>query len=781
MIKINLSHIFLILSFCSDAFGQSLKITGRVFDKEENRIILNCMIFLEPGNQSTVTDQSGRYSFNCQPGRKRIFTRVMGYEPAEVKFNVFSDTIIDLYIRVSPYKLSEVRVVADSVKSIEITSRGSYLITPAALFETPKLFSEPDLLKSFQFLPGVSAGKDGSSDIYIRGGSAGQNIVLANGCYFFLPSHLLGFVSPYDIDFLESAELIKDYFPAELGGGAASIISLSYRKSKMDSLSALVRIGILSSGITIDVPLKKINSGLTAGLKRSNYSLYAPFLKKIVQRAEGFLPPENYSFYDGYLRIAHTSRRLGEINYLFLGNYDNGSKQTKTEAKSSVFDSPLDTLTIITDDISTGWNNMVHAIQWKLPTRGLLKWQLDLCYNRLALYRKIKNQVDLQRDEFNIRTTSTTYSLFPISNNFGSNFFVISESRILSFTTGFSFRLRFFSPLVNAENIVNNVNIQNSFGEKRVVSEPVVYLSTKLFLSKKLQADVGLRLTWAFTTDVSFLITEPRLRLSFNSGSSISPHINYVRLSQLDHYLEGSNVGLRSNLWTPVSKKIGPEVSDVISTGFQGNINDHFVWTLDAYYKSISGMVDFKSGASFLYDTLFEDMLDNVRGRAYGLEAGFIKRTGKLTGSVCYTFSRSEREWGSPEGLTWIPSNADRPQNANISMKYYFKGNMSFGFNWVYLTGSPATIYTHNSILGEWYETKNNIRYFDYHRLDLSVRKIFLLKSFSILLDLDVYNVYNRKNTYYFQQIYDKSNKQTIYKNVSLFPVMPSLTVTIKY
>jgi len=39
----------------------------------------------------------------------------------------------------------------------------------------------------------------------------------------------------------------------------------------------------------------------------------------------------------------------------------------------------------------------------------------------------------------------------------------------------------------------------------------------------------------------------------------------------------------------------------------------------------------------------------------------YNKRKGKLTGSLSYTYSRSKREWGSPGGLIWIPSGADRP------------------------------------------------------------------------------------------------------------------------
>lgn len=779
MIK-NLSFfIITLILFESAISGQTVKISGKLLDFEDKRIIVNGVLILEPDKKSVITDPSGEYSFKCTPGRKRIFTRVMGYESAELKLNVTTDTVLDIQIKSSPYKLGEVRIVVDSAKSIVVTDRGSYFMTPIALSETPKLFSEPDLLKSIQFIPGVTPGRDGSSDIYVRGGNAGQNIVLTNGCYFFLPSHLLGFVSPYDIDFMESAELIKDYFSAELDGGAASVINLQYRKSKMDSLKTQLRIGILSSGISIDLPFKKINSGVTAGLKRSNYSLYAPILKMLSKTKNSIgssLPPDNYCYYDGYLRFTHSSQKWGEISYVLLGNYDKSYQKTITESRSS------DTLINNTDIISTGWNNMVHALEWKLPVTSSLKFELDLNYNRISIYRDISHQTELTiNDSSNVNLFNTSFSFSPTINNYGFAFSVIKDGKKLSFITGISNRLRFFSPLIKASINDNGKETTNSFGGDNIISEPGIFFSLKTLLAKKLQTNVGLRLSGGFTQKVGYLIIEPRLRLAFNPDGFISPHINYVRLSQFDHYIEGSNVGLKSMLWIPISKKFSPEVSDVVSIGFQGKINDHFVWTLDAYYKKITGMVDFKSGASFIYDTSFDDMLDRINGKAYGLEAGIIKRIGKLTGSVNYTYSRSKREWGAPEGLIWIPTYADRPQNANISMKYYFKENLSFGFNWVYLSGAPATIYTNSSFFGDWFETKNNIRYFNYHRLDLSMRKVFLLKRFSVLLDIDIYNLYNRKNTYYFQQIYDTNKKRILYKNISLFPIMPSFILTIKF
>ena len=769
--------IIIILLSNSVLKSQSLRVSGRLFDNDQKKTIISGIIYLNPGSQVTNINQHGEYSFFCASGQKIITTRVLGYRPANIKVAILSDTIIDIYLQILPYELNEVTITGDSVKNVKITRQGSFIVTPEALRETPKLFSEPDLLRSFQLLPGVVPGKDGSSDIYVRGGGVGQNIVLANGCYFFLPGHLLGFVSPYDLDFLKKAELYKDYFPSELGGGSSSVISLDFKEPQSDSLRAQLRLGLLSSGITIDVPFNKINLDLTAGLKRGNYQFYAPLLKRIVNSEIGDnLPPNNYSFYDGFLRLAHNSASLGKITYLFFGNYDNGKDEKKTTSQSS------DTLVKYTNGISTGWNNMVHALQWEPPSVGFLKWKFNLNYNRISMGRDIYMQTTKLLNESDIvESRNITYSFLPTINTYGATAIMNYDNDKINFTAGLSNRLRFFSPNITTSDIHNDTEIRKEFGVPTKVIEPSAFVSSSITPIERFQLTAGLRLSGGITHDTKFFVFEPRIRLSFNEGATLSPHINFVRLSQFDHSVEGSNAGLRSMLWIPISKDFGPEVSNVFSAGFQGRTTNNYVWTVDGYYKKTSGMVDFKSGASFIFDNSLLDMLDRINGRAYGLETGIVKLKGKLTGSISYTYSRSKIEWSAPEGLLWIPSNADRPHNFNLTAKYFISSRASIGLNWIYTSGSPATIYMHNTSYGEWFETKNNIRYFDYHRLDLSYRRIIHKRKITVLLDVDIYNVYNRKNTFYLMQTYDESKKSYYYKNISLFPVMPSLTLTFKY
>ncbi len=776
MKKIFTFSLIIILSTYSVIIGQTLTVSGKLFDKEKGRIISNGLIFLNPGNISTTTNLNGEYSFSCPAGLKQLSTQVLGYRSATIDFKVSSDTIINIYLEVLLLELDEVTVTGEQIKNVRITQDGNIILTPAAMRETPRIFSEPDLLKSLQLMPGVVAGKDGSSDIYVRGGGTGQNIILANGCYFFLPGHFLGIISAIDLDFLESAELYKDYFPAELGGGASSVISLQFKKPQSDSLHVQLRLGMLSSGLTIELPVKRINLNISAGLKRGNYSVYAPILKKLVsEEIIEFLPSDNYTFYDGFFNIEYSSKKLGKMNYLFFGNFDKGKDENEMTGKNA------DTVIFNLDRFTTGWKSVVHSLHWESMSKNSLIWKFDLNYNRLSMNREIYHQTEKRFDERRFDLIETSYAFSPALNIVGSSLTVSEDYGNFSWSAGITDRMKYFSPNIVSIHSSYNKAYNHTFGETSKINEPGAFISSTYHISGKLLLDAGLRLSGAFTNNFSFVIPEPRLRLSYNLNGNLSPHINYVKLSQSDHSVEGSNAGLRTLLWLPVTKDFGPEISNVVSAGFQGQFKNHFVWTLDAYYKKIKGMVDYKSGASFVYDTTFVDLLDVVKGKAYGLEAGIIKRTGNLTGSLSYTYSRSKREYWVPEGLIWIPSNADRPHNFNLALKYHLKTRTSFGLNWVYQSGAPATIYEQEASYGEFFDTKNNIRYFDYHRLDLSIRQIIYKRKFSISIDADIYNVYNHKNTYYFKEVYDWWEKKYYFKNIYLFPIMPTLTILIKY
>ena len=109
--------------------------------------------------------------------------------------------------------------------------------------------------------------------------------------------------------------------------------------------------------------------------------------------------------------------------------------------------------------------------------------------------------------------------------------------------------------------------------------------------------------------------------------------------------------------------------------------------------------------------------------------------------------------------------------------------------NWVYATGTPVTYPTGRyEIEGRYvpvYSGRNEYRYPDYHRLDLSATWSFkgnAKRRFKSELNFSLYNAYGRHNpwTIMFRQEEDDPNK-TYAEMVYLFSFVPSVTYNFSF
>jgi len=216
---------------------------------------------------------------------------------------------------------------------------------------------------------------------------------------------------------------------------------------------------------------------------------------------------------------------------------------------------------------------MVHALEWVPPQKGSLQWKYNLNYNRLSMGRDVYSEMERPNATDETAYSYTGYSFSPAINNIGTAITAGGRTGRLSYQGGFANRLRFFSPNVVAQSIIDDSKVISEPASDEWVSEPALFLSAAMLPFEKMEINAGLRFSAAITGDDLFHVIEPRLRIAYNPGGMISPHINYVRLSQFDHSLEGSGAGLRTMLWLPVSSQFGPEISDVVSAGLSGRID----------------------------------------------------------------------------------------------------------------------------------------------------------------------------------------------------------------
>lgn len=80
------------------------------------------------------------------------------------------------------------------------------------------------------------------------------------------------------------------------------------------------------------------------------------------------------------------------------------------------------------------------------------------------------------------------------------------------------------------------------------------------------------------------------------------------------------------------------------------------------------------------------------------------------------------------------------------------------------------------------YSQKNDFRMAAYHRLDISVQFHKKLKLWDQIIEISIYNVYNRANPYfYYIGPSSKNSFERVLKQMSLFPIIPSASYSFKF
>jgi hypothetical protein len=180
------------------------------------------------------------------------------------------------------------------------------------------------------------------------------------------------------------------------------------------------------------------------------------------------------------------------------------------------------------------------------------------------------------------------------------------------------------------------------------------------------------------------------------------------------------------------------------------------------------------------------------KGWSYGAELFVNKVKGRFTGWVGYTLSWTWRKFPQLNDGMKYPSKFDRRHDLSVVSTYRLNDKWKLSGVFVYGTGNaismPERFYFVGGVLTQEYSRINAYRMKPYHRLDLAAtytpqpkkqRKYTSSWAFSL------YNVYSRFNPYfiYFNQEGNASagTLKVEAKQVSLFPVIPSVTWNLKF
>jgi len=201
----------------------------------------------------------------------------------------------------------------------------------------------------------------------------------------------------------------------------------------------------------------------------------------------------------------------------------------------------------------------------------------------------------------------------------------------------------------------------------------------------------------------------------------------------------------------------------------------------------MQNQIDYKNGAELRANANVESQLLFGKGRAYGLELFLKKKTGRFTGWISYTLSRTEIQISGINQGDWYPAKQDQPNNLALVGIYQLSKKWTLSANFVYNTGTPATFpsgkYSVNGQTTFYYTERNAYRMPDYNRLDIAATlEGKKHKKWQSSWVFSLYNAYGRENAYAITFRDNPDNPgETQALQTSLFRWVPSVTYNFKF
>ena len=222
-----------------DSKSYIFAVSGRVIDYGTGGPIPFANVFNPSLDIGDISNRDGIFSIpNISMKSCSLVISYIGYETEKLSLLFPKDEITFQNIKLKPKIIisKEISITGSTREFMERSSSpGQVSFSPRHISTLPNL-GEVDIFRSLQFLPGVQLGLGGTSNLYIRGGSPDQNLIILDGLPIYQGSHMFGFISGIAADAIKDVQVYKGSIPSEYGGRISSVIDLSSRSGNNLSL-----------------------------------------------------------------------------------------------------------------------------------------------------------------------------------------------------------------------------------------------------------------------------------------------------------------------------------------------------------------------------------------------------------------------------------------------------------------------------------------------------------------------------------------------------------------
>ncbi len=778
--------LFLLLS-AGPLLAQSSTVTisGVVTDVESGDAVpgATVMLFAADDNalskvvRGAVTNTYGFYSIPKVEAKSwRMVVRSLGYRDAVQSIDVKEEKArFDVAISETEEAGETVTVTADRTVGPPTRQISTITLNTDYLDRLPMLGGESDILRTLQLMPGVQQSTEISSGLYVRGGSPDQNLTLLDEVVIYNPSHLGGFLSTFNSDAIKDVRLIKGAFPAQYGGRLASVLDLTMREGTKKDFSGSGGISLISSRLTVEGPISDRSTFMLSGRR-----FYADIIKNLIAGGDSDIP--DYLFYD---LNGKTNYEISESDKLFLSVYHGRDLLDFTDNS---------------DQIDIGWGNTTGNLRWAHIFSSSLFTNFSLSYSGYDFSAEIGERSGSFDDENSPWGRFLAESSINDIRVRGEGQYFPDEDHIVRFGVEgvrHSFGTRLIDTVLGATQKISS--LPSSVGKSTSEAvEAAMYAQDEWQATDRLALNVGGRLAWF--QEGSYFYGEPRLSGTYALTNTTQLTSALALVHQPLHLVSRNDLALPTDTWFSASEKIRPGKAWQGSLGLQGNFGDgEFGYSVEAYYKDMQHLYEYSDTAGFTLFVKPEEQLTEGTGKAYGVEFFLEKKIGRLTGWLGYTFAKTERTFPELNNGEAYSPRYDRRHDASIVLTYRLGESWEMGATWVYGTGQAFTVPTgsfyHTSVdynLGfdDYYYTsyrytkRNAFRLPSYHRMDVNFSHSFKWFSLPFRLSLNVYNLYNRKNVFFWS--IDQYNPETgeqepTIRQYSLFPILPTFGLSFTF
>ena len=611
--------------------------------------------------------------------------------------------------------------------------------------------AEADVLSNIQFLPGIASPDGAASDIYIRGGTPDQNLILWEDIPIYHSAHYFGMISAFNPYIIDQVKVYRGGFGADYGGRISGVIDMKSHDYRLKESAFGAGANFIHSYTYGKVALLDNKASITYSLRRSLSELWrSPTFKNITNRNQqnllllgnvslSSLPPnikttEAFNFFDGHVK---TSLKLSSRDELSLAgfygdnNFDNVVKDiNKRQDQEDILD---------------------------LQNRGLsLSWSRQWQENLQTKLVGVSTQYNY---DYRYDVTSTDGNS---SDRFGVKENNIDEQQIhfsSSYTTKEKHQLKAGYQFINydvAYQIVKETEMSEREGKRDDFTSKLqaVYLDFNSASEKTFGINAGLRFSHYEKTDQLYL--EPRLNAWYNFSEDLSFHASggryYQFLSQLVEF-KGDDIGIITPIWVLAGDDAIPVLG---ATQFQlGMVYNKNSWVIDLqfYSKNIDGLTSLATGF-----TLRPKGYDLGTSQVKGLDLLIKKRWKNFRSWMSYSLSKADYTFE-----TFFDSDFAAPYDQRHVLSWVNMleaGPFEFSMGWKIASGKPFSRIDRFEIVKDGmgpdfarpiYRAYNNENLPLCHQLDISVQYNFYPKSkgkWKGTAGLSLFNVYSSENIY---------------------------------